>query len=162
MPHPVIFAVPAATELEPAPLPSDWVIEGTPQAHSKRLATSPDGTAAVIAWSCSPGRFNWHYAVDEILHVISGEVVVTDEKGESRRLGPGDVVYFPAGSHSVWHVIKEVKKLAICRQSMPRPLGFVLRACNKLAAILGGPVEEADPLESGPVVVNDPERVTAA
>lgn len=162
MPHPVVFAVPADTQLESAPLPADWIIEGKPQARSKRLATSPDGVSAVIAWSCSAGRFHWHYTVDEVLHIISGEVLVTDEKGECRRLGPGDVAYFPAGSHSVWHVIHEVKKLAICRQSIPRPLGLALRAWNKLAAMLAGPAEDEDALEGKPAVSRDPERVTAA
>ncbi len=162
MSHPVVFAAPAETELQPAPLPPHWIIEGTPQARSKRLATSPDGAAAVIAWTCSPGRFNWHYVVDEILHIISGEVFVTDEKGESRRLGPGDVAYFPAGSSSVWHVTKEVRKLAICRHSMPCPLGFALRVWNKLAAILSGPAEDNDSLESrSDIVVERSERATA-
>jgi uncharacterized cupin superfamily protein len=161
VPPPVVFAVPADTQLEPAPLPADWVIEGAPQAHAKRLATSPDGAAAIIAWSCSPGRFHWHYSVDEILHILSGEVVVTDENGESRRLGPGDMAYFPAGSRSMWHVTQEVKKLAICRQSMPRPFGLALRAWNKLAAMLAGPVEEDDALE-GKTAVAGSERVTAA
>ena len=162
MPHPVIFAAPADTVLEPAPLPAHWVIEGKPQAQAKRLATSPDGAAAVIAWSCSPGRFHWHYTVDEILHVIAGEVIVTDEKGESRRLLPGDMAYFPAGSHSVWHVVQEVKKIAICRQSMPGPFGVALRAWNKLATILAGPAEEEDALEGKSAVGGDRERVTAA
>lgn len=162
MPHPVVFAVPADTQLDPAPLPVDWIIEGAPQARAKRLATSPDGTAAIIAWSCSPGRFHWYYAVDEILHLISGEVVVTDENGECRRLGPGDMAYFPAGSRSVWHVKQEVKKLAICRQSMPRPFGVMLRAWNKFAALLSGPAEEDDALEGKSAVGGDPERVTAA
>jgi uncharacterized protein len=159
--QPVVFAVPADVELQPAPIPPHWIIEGAPQARSKRLARSPDGAAAVLAWSCSPGRFNWHYAVDEILHIISGEVFVTDEKGESRRLGPGDVAYFPAGSRSTWHVTKEVRKLAICRHGMPRPLGFALRAWNKLAAILAGPADDEDALASMPAAGSDPERATA-
>jgi uncharacterized protein len=162
VPHPVVFAAPADVELDPAPVPPSWIIEGAPRAYSKRLATSPDGAAAVIAWSCTPGRFNWHYSVDEVLHIISGEVFVTDEKGETRRLGPGDVVYFPAGSHSVWHVTKEVRKLAVCRHSMPRPLGFALRAWNKLVAVLNGPAEDEDALQAKPVVESNPERVTVA
>jgi hypothetical protein len=117
------------------------------------LATSADGTTSIMAWSCTPGRFNWHYAVDETLHIISGEVFVTDADGESRRLGPGDVVFFPAGSRSLWHVTKEVRKLAFCRQSMPRPLGFALRAWNKLgnmlSSIFGLSVDDGDPLEGG-------------
>lgn len=138
MSRPVVFAVPADIELAASPIRSGWIVEGTPQARSTRLARSADGTASVYAWSCTAGRFNWHYALDETLHIVSGEVFVTDEKGEVRRLGPGDMVFFPAGSRSLWHVPKEVRKVAVCRHSMPRPLGFLLRAWTRLADLLTG------------------------
>jgi uncharacterized cupin superfamily protein len=160
--HAVVFAAPAEAELLAAPIPPHWIIEGAPQARSKRLAMSADGTSSVMAWSCTPGRFWWHYNIDETLHVISGEIFVTDEKGESRRLGPGDMVFFPAGSISLWHVTKEVRKLAFCRHTVPRPVGFALRAWKKLIAILSGPSEDSDPLASAPDVGADPERVRAA
>ena len=162
VPRSVDFAVPAEAELLPAPIPAHWIVEGAPQASSKRLATSVDGTTSVIVWSCTPGRFHWHYDVDEILHIISGEVFVTDEKGQSRRLGPGDVVFFHAGSSSLWHVTKEVNKLAICRHNLPWPLGFALRVWRKLAGILSRPAHSAAVLESGPALASDPQRVTAA
>jgi len=148
MPDPVVLDVPADVELASAPIPERWIIEGTPQARSKRLATSADSTAAVMAWSCTAGRFYWHYEVDEILHIISGEVFVTDEGGQRRRLGPGDVAFFRAGSYSIWHVPREVRKLAVCRHSMPRPLGYVLRAWNKLIAVLFGSRRETDAIGS--------------
>jgi uncharacterized cupin superfamily protein len=159
---PVVFASPANAELVPVPIPPDWIIEGTPQARSVRLATSADGTSSVIAWSCSAGRFNWHYAVDETLHIISGEVFVTNEKDEVRRLGPGDMVFFPAGSRSTWYVPHEVRKLAVCRHSMPRPCGYALRAWNKLVGIVTG--NTAAPLEPQrePVVAPAAGRVKAA
>ena len=91
-----------------------------------------------MAWSCTAGRFNWHYTVDEALHIISGEVFVTDDKGQTRRLGPGDMVFFPAGSRSIWHVPNEVSKIAFCRHSMPRPFGTLLRTWNKLVRRLTG------------------------
>lgn len=134
----VIFAAPADVELVADPIKPHWIIEGTPQAHSKRLAQSADGTSMIMAWSCTAGRFNWHYAVDETLHIISGEVFVTDEKGRTRRLGPGDMAFFPAGSRSVWHVPHQVRKLAMCRHSMPRLFGTVLRAWNKAVDTLTG------------------------
>jgi uncharacterized cupin superfamily protein len=162
VPEPVVFAAPADVELLPAPIPEHWIIEGTPQAHSKRLSTSADGTTSVIAWSCTVGRFNWHYKVDEILHIISGEVLVTDENGEIRRLRPGDMAVFPAGSSSTWHVTQEVKKLAICRHSMPRPLGFAVRVWNKLAAILYGAPEDDGALDGDPEVRASRARATAA
>jgi uncharacterized protein len=134
----VIFAAPAEVELAPDPIRPHWIIEGTPQARSKRLAQSADGTAMIMAWSCTAGRFNWHYAVDETLHIISGEVFVTDENGAIRRLLPGDMAFFPAASRSTWHVPRYVRKLAVCRHGMPRPFGLLLRACNRAIGLLTG------------------------
>ncbi len=150
MSEPIVFATPAEVELDPAPIPSSWIIEGEPQARSKRLATSKDRSSSVMAWSCTTGRFRWYYNIDETVHIIAGEVFVTDHIGASRRLGPGDVAFFPAGSVSQWHVTKTVRKLAVCRHAMPWPLGFALRAWNKLGVLLAGPGEEADPLAARP------------
>jgi len=129
---PVVFAAAADIELAPNPINPDWIVDGRPQVRSKRLAESADGTSSVVVWSCTPGRFEWHYAVDETVQIISGEVFISDGIGGRHRLGPGDVAYFPAGSRSVWQVTKEVRKLAVCRHSMPRPCGFALRAWNKV------------------------------
>ena len=160
MPRPAEFAYLSEVELLPAPIPAHWIVEGAPQARSKRLWTSVDCTASVIAWSCTPGRFNWHYKVDEILHILSGEVFVTDDKGQSRRLGPGDMVCFHAGSSSLWHVTKELRKVAICRHNIPWGLGFALRAWRKLTSILGAPTEEGEGLESNPVLPGTAKRAT--
>jgi hypothetical protein len=84
-----------------------------------------------MAWSCTAGRFNWHYTVDETVHIISGEVYITNERNEACRLGPGDMAFFPAGSRSTWRVPVEVRKLAVCRQHMPWPIGFAVRVLNK-------------------------------
>lgn len=134
---PIVFTAPADAELVPSPIHPAWITEGAPQAHSKRLAQSADGTAAVFAWSCTAGRFIWHYAGDEMAHITAGEAFVTDHDGNERRLGSGDMVFFPAGSRSHWHVPDYVRKLAMCRHGMPRPVGFMLRAWNKVVGSAG-------------------------
>jgi uncharacterized cupin superfamily protein len=70
-----------------------------------------------------------------MVHVISGEVFVTDETGLERRLGPGDMAFFPAGSHSLWRVPVAVRKLAVCRHALPKPLGTAVRAWRRLVAV---------------------------
>lgn len=137
MSRPIVFAVPADVELAADPICPEWIIDGSPQARSLRLAESADGASSVMAWSCSVGSFKWHYTVDETLHIISGEVFVTDEKGDVRRLGPGDMAFFPAGSISTWRVAADIRKLAVCRHAMPRPFGTLLRVWNKLVQWLG-------------------------
>lgn len=161
VPHPVVIAATAEAELTPVPIPADWVIEGTPQVRSKRLTTTPDRAATAFVWACSPGRFHWYYDVDEFLHIMSGEVFVTDEKGNVRRLGPGDMAFFPAGGHSIWHVTQEIKKLAICKQAMPALFGFALRAWNKLVAILYGPAEHGGQLDGEKAGSAKPQRAPA-
>jgi len=133
-----VFAVPAEVELDTDPIRSDWVIEGTPQVRSKNLARSADGASSVMVWACTAGRFVWCYKVDEMLHILSGEVFVTDDKSTVRRLGPGDMAFFPAGARSVWHVPHEVRKLAMCRHNMPRACGLLLRVWNNLIDRLTG------------------------
>jgi len=138
VPHPVIFATPADIELPLDPIKPHWVLEGAPEVRSKRIATSADGASSVMVWSCTAGRFNWYYTVDETLHVIEGEVFVTDQNGDVHRLGPGDAAFFPVGSRSTWHVPHYVRKIAVCRHALPRPFGFMLRAFNKLVDKLTG------------------------
>lgn len=169
MSKPIVFACPADIELAADPICPHWVIDGEPQARSRRLAESADGTSSVMAWSCSAGRFNWHYTVDETVHIISGEVFVTDHKGETHRLGPGDMAFFPAGSRSAWYVPVEVRKLAVCRHNMPRLFGLLLRAWNKVAYRLSGysvifaePEGDRTPQPEQQVATRlGPERITA-
>jgi uncharacterized protein len=163
VPKPVVFAYPADCELSPAPIAPHWIIEGQPQARMAKLAMTADGTSTVMAWSCTAGRFTWNYQIDETLHVISGEAFVTDDKGEVRRLGPGDMVYFPAGSRSNWHIPHEIRKIAFCRHAMPRPVGIVLRTWNKLIDLMTGFSDmEADPApEHQPAERVMVDRVTA-
>lgn len=146
--QPIVIANPATVELTASPFPSTWVIDGRPQARATAIARSRDGAMTVIAWSCTKGRFRWQYQVDEMVHILSGEVVVTDHTGTERRLGPGDTAFFPSGSSSVWQVDEEVRKIAVCRVAVPRLVGLGLRVFNKLvrvgSAVLGLDVEAAE------------------
>jgi hypothetical protein len=48
------------------------------------------------------------------------------------------MAFFPAGSHSLWRVPVAVRKLAVCRQTLPKPFEFALRAWRKLIRIATG------------------------
>jgi uncharacterized cupin superfamily protein len=143
----LVTANPATIELQPALFPQEWIIEGRPQARAREIARSQDGAMSVIAWSCSRGRFRWQYQIDEMLHILSGQVVLTDENGVERRVGPGDTVFCPAGSSFIWNVMEDVRKVAVCHVAVPKPVVFGLRAWNKIsriaAALLGLDAEQA-------------------
>jgi uncharacterized cupin superfamily protein len=55
-------------------------------------------------WFCTQGRFRWDYLVDEMVHILSGEVFIVGQNDTERRLGPASTAFFPAGSWSAWRV----------------------------------------------------------
>jgi uncharacterized protein len=126
----VLFAATASLDLVASPISRDWVLEGKPEARSKELARSHDRTSYVVVWDCSAGSFNWHYNKDETIVVMSGEAFISQENAAERRIGPGDVVFFQAGTSAVWRIPKYIKKVAFLRYTMPCSFGFFVRAWN--------------------------------
>ena len=123
---------PDTVSLEPDPIPEEWILDGAPQARVNKLLTSRDWNSTVVVWDCTPGSFKWHYSKDETVHFLSGEAYMTDETGEEHRFGAGDIVFFPAGTTCRWRVTKHIKKIAVVRETMWRPLGFILKVSNSL------------------------------
>lgn len=129
-------------ELKPSPIEPSWILEGSPEARSHVLSTSACGTARTLIWSCTRGKFNWYYDVDETIMILEGSIVLESEGVPPRRYGVGDVILFRDGAHVKWHVESPVKKIAFFRQTIPFGLGFAVRAINKLKGMLfvpGGP-----------------------
>ena len=147
----IVIDCASTTDLPATPISADWVLEGRPETRSHELARSDDRTSFAMVWDCTAGRFKWHYNKDETLVVVSGEAFITTNGGE-RRIGPGDMVFFPAGCSATWHVPKYIKKVAFLRHTMPRPLGFGVLAWNKLLRIIGlagsSPSMAASPLKA--------------
>lgn len=118
-------------EMKPAPIPSDWILDGAPVTRNSLLSTSGDGYASTYFWDCTAGRFHWYYDTDETVCILDGSVVVRDDSGVERRLEVGDVAYFPAGSHAVWHVEAYVRKVAFFRGQLPAALLWVRRVAKE-------------------------------
>lgn len=132
-PPPIVISVPADAKLESAPIPQDWIIEGKPEARRALLSRSADGAAVTVVWETSKGKFRWYFNIDETVDIVDGEVFVTDERNQERRLGPGDVAYFPAGTWSTWRVPDHLRKIAFIRHTMPTPIAWLTRAWNWVA-----------------------------
>lgn len=110
--------------LEPMPVPPDWIREGNPVATATMLTESRDKRYRSGIWECTAGTFDWHFALDEIVHILEGEVIVTyDDK--RLHLKPGDVAHFPAGTSTLWHVPDRVRKFFTHRE--PHTVERVLR-----------------------------------
>jgi uncharacterized cupin superfamily protein len=135
----IVIATPAAIELElqTEPISPDWVLSGTPVSRSKNLARSRDWTSNIVVWECNSGQFNWHYSKDEVIVVVSGEAFMINESGQEKRIGPGDLGFFPAGTSCTWRVPVGIRKVAVLRETMWRPLGLALKVWNKLLRTAG-------------------------
>ena len=153
MPGTAIVHGHTAVELKSAPIQADWIRSGNPTARNAELSRSRDGTACTLIWDCTPGQFEWRYNTDETIHILEGSVVLDDGVAPARRLGPGDVVFFPAGAVVHWTVETHVRKLAFFRRPMPAPVALFYRVAFGLRSRLRGPARAAAPAASEPVPV---------
>ena len=119
-------------ELQPSPIEPSWIIEGNPEARSCQLSSSACGTAKTLIWSCTEGKFNWYYDVDETIMILEGSIVLESEGMSQRRYGVGDVIFFRRGAQAKWHVEGYVKKIAFLHVATPLGFGFAIRAVNKM------------------------------
>lgn len=120
-----------AVDLRPSPINPDWIRGGNPVARNALLSSSRDRAACTVVWDCTPGAFEWRYDSDETIHILEGSVVLDDGCAPARRLGPGDVVLFPAGAVVNWTVETHVRKLAFFHRPLPAPVALVSRAVGK-------------------------------
>jgi uncharacterized protein len=118
------FAANIQKQLESMPVPPDWVRQGAPQASAVTLTESRDKRYRSGVWECTAGVFDWHFALDEIVHILDGEVFIEYE-GTRLHLKPGDVAHFPAGTSTRWHVPSYVRKFFTHRE--PHRVERVLR-----------------------------------
>jgi uncharacterized cupin superfamily protein len=102
------------------PINPEWVTEGNPTALGTILLQSEDKKLSMGFWECSPGMFDWTFGWDEFARLSEGEVSISEEAGETYTLIAGDLVHFPLGLKTRWHVKKTVKKIFFLRT--PEPL----------------------------------------
>ena len=126
----------SALALGSCPINPGWVLEGNPVARNSLLSVSADGTASSYIWDCTAGRFNWFYDVDETIYVIEGGVVLKDTRGV-HRLSAGDAIFFPAGSNAEWIIETYIRKFAVIRTPLPRPLVAAKRGYKFLKRLVG-------------------------
>ncbi|HTS12520.1 MAG TPA: cupin domain-containing protein [Candidatus Limnocylindrales bacterium] len=136
MSQPIFKVNPETVEVQPEPIPQDWILNGAPVARGHKLATSHDWLSTVVVWDCTAGRFTWRYGQDEVILVISGEAFLVKDNGEELRFGAGDVGYFRAGTVATWRVADYIRKVAIVRETTWRPLGLAWKVVKKLMRIV--------------------------
>ena len=130
----IVITTPAAFEAGALtqPVLPRLVLNGVPMTRTWKVVRSHDLTSDILVWECTAGRFECHYSQDETVMVVAGEAFITDKNGAERRLGPGDVGFFPAGTSCIWRVPKSVRKIAVLRETMWRPVGLGLKIWKRL------------------------------
>lgn len=118
---------PDKVTLIPAPIPEGWVLEGDPKTMAGEIAHTDDGTTRVFVWQTTAGRFHWFYKSDEVVQILDGEVFIADGARAERRLGPGDVAFFPVGARTTWRVPDHLRKIATLKRPLPGPIASVVR-----------------------------------
>lgn len=97
---------------EEAPLDPDWILAGLPQTQINPLAAR--GRLSSGFWQCTEGHFNWHYQVDEMIHILEGDALIRDRATPLWcHLRAGDSVLFPKGSSAEWIVERYVRKFYV-------------------------------------------------
>jgi hypothetical protein len=144
----ILMTDPSAIGLVADPIRRDWIIAGTPEASAKILVRSKDWICTIAVWECTAGVFHWKYTKDEVLFVLSGEATITSEAEGERRFGPGDVVFFPAGSSCTWLIRDHVRKVAVVRDTLWLPLGIGVKVWNKLRRVLTPRTTRGSPISS--------------
>lgn len=124
-------------DMQPCPINPDWIIEGSPITRAKILSRSADGMATSLIWECSAGKFNWYYTIDETVYLLEGSVLVRDDDGNEHRVSAGEHIYFPAGTHAVWHIENYVRKVAFCRNPPPKSLVMLRNFAKKILVATG-------------------------
>ena len=77
--------------LLPRPIDPSCIEEGTPVAHCTTFTESPDKRLSSGLWECTAGKFAVAFALDEIVHILDGEVIVREEGADTAyTLRPGD------------------------------------------------------------------------
>jgi hypothetical protein len=97
-------------ELEPAPLDSSAIVEGSPEVSELVLATSPDGRVVRGVWQITPGVIE-DVEADELFVVVSGRATVEVEGGPTLELEPGVVGVLRAGDRAVWRIHETLRKV---------------------------------------------------
>ena len=133
----IIKITPADLEFEVGSFPPEWVISGNPEMRTKFLLKTPDWLVHVVAWECGAVSYKWYYANDEAYIVLSGEGFMTDETGVERRFAAGDVAFFQAGTTATWRHPDHFRKIAFLKESVGRPVGFLIKVVCKLLRVTG-------------------------
>lgn len=99
----------AAVRYEP------FIHDGQPfgQVHWLRTESGGDGVLYTGLWKHDVAVFPYIFPGDETFHLLEGRVQIELDGSGVVDLGPGAIVSFRKGQHSVWRIIEPMKKFFV-------------------------------------------------
>lgn len=108
-----VLKIDPSVALEPVPAPAANVLTtAAPEARGRRLFEARGGQVRVGVWECtSYGRRQVTPPHCELMQILSGTVVIAEEKGATFSVGPGEAILVPAGATNAWMSAVTVRKV---------------------------------------------------
>lgn len=101
-------------EAGPLQAPLGTSLTGPTQTWLEELTSDSERGVHTGFWRCEPGTSEWDFsATGEVILVLKGKLIATEDGGEAVTLGPGDVASFPRGWKGTWEITETLEKFYV-------------------------------------------------
>jgi len=103
--------------------PSDTPVIGALSPLGYTAYADPSGVFTAGVWACDAGTIQIEdLAIDEACYLIEGEVIITDQNGNSEVFSAGEAFLLPQGFVGTWHMPRPIRKYnAMFRRAKSKP-----------------------------------------
>ncbi|MFK7700544.1 cupin domain-containing protein [Pseudomonas caspiana] len=110
--QPALTWIDRQVALEPAAAPEASILIGpTPQCRSHTTYEDPNSSLRIGVWDSTPyARGGRPHKVHELMHLIEGQVTLTDADGTALTVNTGETVFVPQGASCAWQSDVYVRK----------------------------------------------------
>lgn len=92
-------------------------IAGNPEQRSWDLEIGFDRTQFAGLWESDAGCWRVEMGPDwELCHLLDGELVITEDGGATRTLGPGETFVMQPGFSGTWQATRAIRKIYVIRK----------------------------------------------
>ena len=90
---------------------TDTALDGATRPCAYTFYTDPSGVFTVGVWACDAGTLAIaDLALDEACYLLEGEVIISDNQGNTERFAAGDAFVLKRGFVGTWHMPRPIVK----------------------------------------------------
>ncbi len=91
--------------------PSDTAVSGAFEPRAYTAYADPNGLFTAGVWACDAGTLQINdLAIDEACYLIEGEVIISDQYGNTERFTAGEAFVLHRGFIGTWHMPVPIRK----------------------------------------------------